>query len=302
MANARFSVGRKWALACALNIAREFLIDLESGDCVAATTRERLDALEKAVFAPQSDVAQALTEETRKPSPAILAWLWAERAWVIPTAVAIALVVIPGSFGLAYYVAGLEIDKHVDARLVPVRDDINKIHSDIQTINGEVRELKGMLSVLHAPQIVQKLSKLPPDQLKAHKDELEEIKDSLAAAPRDTPGLWPAGFQIITLLSQAVAQLETIGKQPITEFSNVSIAGVGRGGLVSGRNVLLKNTIQSFIFRNSVIHFDPSVHLINTTFENCVFILPADPNPPQNLQKIGQTLLASDLSKVTINS
>jgi hypothetical protein len=292
------------ALACARNARKrvpempDFFLEIEPGDCVP-TTKERLDALERAVNSAPSI-------EAPKPTP-VRSWLWSERTWVIPSIIAIAVVVIPSSFGVAYYVAGLEIDKHVGDKLGPalgpIEDDLSRVHKDIQQLSGDVRELKGIISVLQAPALTSKLSKLPPSELKARKDELQEIKNNLAAAPKDTPNLWPASFQVITLLSQAMYQLETIGRQPLSEFSNVRIGGFGnRGGLVSGRNVSLKGTIEGFTFENSVIHFDASTKLINVQFTHCVFIFPQDANPSSPLQQIGATLLASDLESVKITT
>jgi hypothetical protein len=74
------------------------------------------------------------------------------------------------------------------------------------------------------------------------------------------------------------------------------------GFVVHEQNVLLKNLIQGVHFKNSVIHFDPSVKLVDDTFLNCVFILPPQENPPKSFQEIGRTLLTSDLSKVTLNA
>jgi hypothetical protein len=105
----------------------------------------------------------------------------------------------------------------------------------------------------------------------------------------------------ITLLSQAMHQLQTIGNEPLAVLDNVRISGFGaRGGLMSGRNVLLKNTIEGWSFENSVIHFDPSTKLINVQFTHCVFIFPADSTPPKSLQDIGAILLASDLESAKI--
>ena len=74
------------------------------------------------------------------------------------------------------------------------------------------------------------------------------------------------------------------------------------GFVVHEQNVLLKNLIQGVHFKNSVIHFDPSVKLVDDTFLNCVFILPPQENPPKSFQEIGRTLLTSDLSRVTLNA
>jgi hypothetical protein len=83
---------------------QSFVLDLESGDCVP-TTKERVDALEKAIGALNP------APPTQTPtSTTIRSWLRHERSWVVPSVIAVAVVVILASFGVAYYVAGLEID------------------------------------------------------------------------------------------------------------------------------------------------------------------------------------------------
>jgi hypothetical protein len=84
-------------------------------------------------------------------------------------------------------------------------------------------------------------------------------------------------------------------------MDDVRISG-GAPSIMNSQNVLLKNTIEGINFSNSVVHFDPSVRLINVGFANCVFIFPADASPPKPLRQIGEALLASDLSHVTISA
>jgi hypothetical protein len=280
---------------------QEFVIDLDTGDCVAST-RERLDALEQQLgiikptaSTPPTSAAKNAAPRTRNRQP----WIWKQRNWLFGAIATIAVVVVP-------HFAALEIDRHIDDRLETplgsMKDDLKGIRSDIQKNIGDIRELKGIVSVLQVPAIASRLSKLPVAQLKSSQNELKKIKANLAAAPKDTPNLWPASFQVITLLSQAMYQLETVGRQPLSELNNISIKGFGRGGVMSGQNVLLKNTIEGWTFENSVIHFDASTKLVNVQFKNCVFIFPAEPNPPKSLQEIGTVLLASDLQTVKVTA
>ena len=71
---------------------------------------------------------------------------------------------------------------------------------------------------------------------------------------------------------------------------------------IHDQRVVLKNLVQGVTFINSIVRFDPSVRLVNDTFINCVFILPAQEAPPKIFQEIGKTLLASDLAHVTISA
>ena len=143
-----------------------------------------------------------------------------------------------------------------------------------------------------------------PKRLKSHRGELNNIKSKLATLPNNTPGYWPISFQIISLASRATSELENVAQQPgESSYDNVSSNPPGVGfGPIENRRVVLKNLVQGMIFKNSIVRFDPSVRLVNDVFINCVFILPTEENPPKALQEIGKTLLASDLSNVTINA
>ncbi|HWY53008.1 MAG TPA: hypothetical protein VNZ03_00990 [Terriglobales bacterium] len=173
----------------------------------------------------------------------------------------------------------------------------------LKTVSLRLTDIENTLKFLRAQTVAQKYSAVPIPELRKHRVELVEAKKNLANLPPGTPNYWPASFQIITLVSQAMYQLETIGKQPPSVFDNVRFSGFGaQGGRVSGHNVFLKNTIEGFTFENSIIHFDASTKLINVQFTHCVFIFPQDANPPQPLQQIGATLLASDLENVRITT
>jgi hypothetical protein len=169
---------------------------------------------------------------------------------------------------------------------------------------ARLTRIEGKLGILQAQNAATKYSTIPIKELRGHRDELASVKSNLASLPQDVPNFWPASFQIITLLSQANSQLETIGKQPLSVMSDVRYINMPGliGFAVRDNNVLLKNLVEGVTFTNSVVHFDPSVRLVNDTFINCVFVFPADENPPKSLQEIGKTLLASDLSKVTLNA
>jgi hypothetical protein len=115
-------------------------------------------------------------------------------------------------------------------------------------------------------------------------------------------GIKAKSFQIITLLSRAQApkEMESLVKQPLTVFENVSFTNFPM--VERRKNILLRKSVSGITFYDSVIHFDPDVNLSNDLFVNCVFILPWQENPSKTLQQIGTTLLAADLSKVTLNA
>ena len=169
------------------------------------------------------------------------------------------------------------------------------------TIEGRLTGIEGVLKVLQAQTTAAKFSTASPQELKSHRIELALAKSALASAPRNVPSFWPISFQIIELVSQS-----TSGIQPSAAKEGVldNVSGLRPPIIVypAGSRLLLKNQIADSVFQNVVIRFDPSVRLVNVTFINCVFILPSDPNPPQNIQKIGEVLLASDLSRITITS
>jgi len=185
------------------------------------------------------------------------------------------------------------VDRHIQSALKPVQDNVIQI-------NGDVREIKGMLSVLRAQIVADKYSAAAPKELHAHREELNKIKNDLASTPNNTPNFWPASFQIITLFSKATFDVEKIAEQSESLVDNV-VANGGISPIENGR-VVLKHLIQGMIFKNSIVRFDPSVRLVNDVFINCVFLFPVVEAPPKTLQEIGKALLASDLSKVTLNA
>jgi hypothetical protein len=85
-------------------------------------------------------------------------------------------------------------------------------------------------------------------------------------------------------------------------LDNVGSNPPGGFGPIKNGRVVLRNLVQGITFENSIVRFDPSVRLVNVTFINCAFIFPAVQEPSRPLQEIGQTLLASDLSRVTVNA
>ena len=176
----------------------------------------------------------------------------------------------------------------------------------LKTIEQRLSGLESTLNFLRAQTVAQKYSAIPVVELKKHQSELATARQTLSRIPPDTPNFWPASFQIITLLSQAQATrvVETVGLKPVETVDNghfLRIPGIITLA-VHDKNILLKNSISGVEFYDSVIHFDPSVKLTNVAFVNCVFIFPLEENPPKSLQQIGTTLLASDLSRVTLNA
>jgi hypothetical protein len=173
----------------------------------------------------------------------------------------------------------------------------------LKTIEQRLTTIDNALDLLRAQAAVQKYSSVALKELQVHTEELKQIKSTLAKLPPTSPGYWPAAFQIVTLLSRAQFQLETVGKRPLSIMHDVHFAPApGPRIVLRNKNVLLEREIEGVHFENSVIHFDPSVKLRNDTFVNCVFILPAQENPPKSFQEIGSILLTSDLSTVAFNA
>jgi hypothetical protein len=152
--------------------------------------------------------------------------------------------------------------------------------------------------------VSQRYSAVPPKELKAHVEELKQVKTSLAQLPTTSPGYWPAAFQVIRLASQSnFADFDKIAAQRgESSYSNVSSRPPGAFGITTGQRVFLKNHVEGLVFKDSIIRFDPSVELVNDVFINCVFLIPVQENPSKPLREIGKTLLASDLAKVTLNA
>jgi hypothetical protein len=118
----------------------------------------------------------------------------------------------------------------------------------------------------------------------------------------NTPGYWPAAFQAITLTSKAISNADNIKETRESEFTDVTSNPPGQIR-INTKRVVLGGLVQGLVFENATVRFTPNVRLINDVFINCVFIFPIDSqSPPKQLQQIGKELLASDLSKVTLNA
>ncbi len=215
------------------------------------------------------------------------------REWSVLGATATIIVALLALAAVAFYQATARIEKETKFQV--------ETTATLGQIDKTLAGLQTSVTLLQAQIAASKYSAISKEELKGHKTELQSIKTGLAKAPKDTPNYWPTSFQIITLLSQAISQLETIGTQPLSIMNNVRLPG-GLPSIINNQNVLLKNTIEGINFSNSVVHFDPSVRLINVGFTNCVFIFPADASPPKPLQQIGEALLASDLLHVKISA
>jgi hypothetical protein len=224
----------------------------------------------------------------------ISAWIWAERSWSVP-----ATLVILGAIGTAvWFVGGLILDKHVQSAVTTAN---GPLQNDIHRVDGDVQQVKALVNVLQAQIAAGKYSVVPEKDLKSHRDELNSVKSKLVTVPNNTPGYWPVAFQIISLVSKATSGASELADTRETTIDNVLSNPGGIGPFRHGRYVL-KNKVGGLTFINSIIRFDPSVLLANDIFINCVFILPAEEAPPKVFQEIGKTLLASDLSNVTINA
>lgn len=158
------------------------------------------------------------------------------------------------------------------------------------------------LKLIPAQIAASSFSNLPQKELQNHRNELNEIKKKLAATPvRDTPNFWPTSFQVITLLSKADFDIEPSTKPQMT-LADIDGITPRILAMPRGTRILLQGSIRNSVFSEAIVTFDPGVRLQNVTFINCVLIFPTEQNPSLPLQKIGDVLLTSDLSRVTINA
>ena len=263
---------------------QEFLLELESGEFNGVpTTQERFDGIETRLTA--IDEQLGISSKVHKKDSF---WPTTLVGWC--TVVGITITVL----GVGGYVGSLIVDRHIQSALTPIR-------SDIRRIDGDVQFIKGTLSVIQAQIAARNYSTVPPKDLKNHREELKEIKAKLVQAQPNTPGYWPAAFEVIRLLSKTNFDIEPSGKRELY-LKNLSGISPRTISVPPGTRVLLQGLIQNSIFQDMIVRFDQSVRLQNVTFINCIFIFPMEQNPPKPLQQIGITLLASDLSKVTITA
>lgn len=234
--------------------------------------------------------AQDLRAKVEKPS--LWKRVWAEKGFYLSLAV-LAL----GAVGTTiHYVADSFVENRIHQEMSKQLEPIN---GRLSAVEKSLNRIEGSLNVVKAQSVIKNLSSVPTKELKAHKEQLKQIKEALAQSSPTTPDFWPATFQIISLLSQAMWQLQTIGAQGLSLFDTFTIRG-GSPSVVRDTNALLKNHVEGVVFENSVIHFDSTVELVNVSFQNCVFIFPVETIPSEPLQKIRELLLASDLSNIKI--
>ena len=87
------------------------------------------------------------------------------------------------ALGAVWYVFGLILDSHVRSG-VALSD--GPMQSDIRRIDGDVQQLELLLRVLQNQISAQKYLTVPPKDLKAHSEELRELKKNLE--PISKPG------------------------------------------------------------------------------------------------------------------
>jgi hypothetical protein len=219
--------------------------------------------------------------------------VWAERNWSI----AVIAVLVSGFAAGIWYIGNLILTATVQSALTT---STGAMQTDVRRIDGDVQQLKLMLRVIQNQIAAQKYLTVPPKELKAHTQEIKQLKNNFQQVPVDAPGYWPAAFQLITLLSQANSDPNIVDQRE-SSYDNVSSNPVGII-TVANRRVVLRNTISGLVFENSIVRFDPSVRLVNDVFINCVFIFPGVQEPSKPLQEIGKALLAADLAHVTLNA
>ena len=184
-----------------------------------------------------------------------------------------------------------------------IRSQTDPLASKLTTIDERTSQIEGELKILHGELIAQKYSAVFPKDLKLHRDELKQVKTALAELPLKTsPGYWTVSFQIITLFSKANFDVKKVALEPESSLDNVASNPPGLIKVRDNARFVLRNLVQGITFKNSIIRFDPSVRLVNDVFIDCVFLFPVMEPPPKPLQEIGSELLASDLSKVTLNT
>ena len=254
------------------------------------TTKERLDAIE-------SQLGMA-GEYSRKVIPLKRKSWWT----VAGDHKVIAGLIVAAILGVCALITNAfhsQINEYVDGR---IKSHTDSLESRLTNIDERTSRIEGELNVLHGELLAQKYSAVSPKELKVHRDELKEVKTTLAQLPvKTSPGYWQVSFQIITLFSRATFNVEKVALQPESSMDNVVSNPPGVAKVRENSRLVLKNLIQGITFKNSIIRFDPSVRLINDVFIDCVFLFPVVETPPKPLQEIGTELLASDLSNVTLN-
>jgi hypothetical protein len=250
---------------------------------VSRTIRELQDALE------QLDVS------IEKPSRSAKLSLWFRRNRNLASVTALTVLfgLAAGSYFLGvriYKVAGVKLDSRVTTAIDP-------LSKQIQAAQADTRRLEGMLIVLQNKVLIQQLSALPQLQLREHREELREARKFLATANPETPGFWPATFQMITLLSRATSAVEA--EKPKEIFVSDVSGGPFTGEF--GERIVLAGQIRNTVFTDAVVRLDPDVHLQNVTFVDCIIIFPDAQKPAKSLRQIASEFLSSDLLRTTIH-
>jgi hypothetical protein len=214
------------------------------------------------------------------------------RDWSVLGTVATLIVALLALAGAGWNYAFSRIDKQA-------RFEENTT-SKLAQIDTTLSSLQNSITLLQAQVANSQYSNLSKKDLSTHRQELQNIKDALAKTPNDTPNFWPTSLRLINLLSQSIASVEPTG-------ATITLDGISgyRPNLIGhapGTRIILKGLIQDSLFQSEVIILDPNVRFVNVSFLNCILILPTDANPTPNIKKIGEALLASDLSQVKITA
>jgi len=221
--------------------------------------------------------------------------LYLLREWsLVGTAITVVLALVALVVTIAIF-AGSNINRDAEFR--------GSVDQRLKSIEQTLSAIQNRLGLVQAQIVTQKYAAVPPKELKAHSEELKQLKTTVAQASPGTPGYWPIVFQLIQLASQSTfADWDKIKTQGETQYDNVGSKPPGAFGVMENQRAVLRNHVEGLTFKNSIIRFEPNVELVNDVFINCVFLLPVQDNPSKPLQEIGRTLLASDLSNVTLNA
>jgi len=260
------------------------------------TTRDHLTGIESRLDLIETRLG---TGQLVAPKPfSFWAWFWVERNWSIP----VSLIVLSAFFSGAVYVAGLEIDKRIGRT---ISAGLAPLQKDIERIDGDTRDIREGLGLLRIQLNSQKFQSLSPIDLKKHGDELRTSQKALARLAPTSPGYWPTAFELIQLVSQANPNSNSSIENTPNGVTMKDVHSFPLGAITrSGEKIDLAGIISGVVFKNCVIQFETDIRLSDDLFVNCIFIFPkgkADV-PPQNLQDIAKTLLASDIAKVTVKA
>jgi len=150
---------------------------------------------------------------------------------------------------------------------------------------------------------LRKIEQQPVTEVKPSPELLRDVAQRLLNTDKSEPDYWPAVLRFIAFASAGLSPDVPPPGKPNIVLGHVTSTG-NIFGIVSHQTVLLDGVslVDEHFDHSRIIFTENPSQLRNVTFTDCVFEMPVLDNPNPYLQRVGRTLLASDLHSAVITS